>query len=152
MSNNKGQSLFEVIVALGVTGLVLLALVAVATISIRNSTFSKNITLATRHSQEAIEWLRAEKTSDWISFANHVNASSHYCLPSLTWSYPVSSNCPVSQVIPSTIFIRRADFSGPSDSNGDGRGDTVTAIVSTSWTDSKGLHDARSSTIFTSWN
>jgi type II secretory pathway pseudopilin PulG len=151
ISNNKGQSLFEVTVALGVVGLVLLALVAVATVSIRNSTFSKNVTLATRYSQEAIEWLRSEKSSNWLALVSHISSSSRYCLDRLNWDHPVSSDCG-SRVISGTFFKRLVYFSNLADSNGDGQDDTVTAEVTTYWTDARGYHDARSATIFTSWN
>ena len=46
-----GQSLVEVLAAVGMVGLVLLGIVAGVTIAIRSATFAKNQSLATKFSQ-----------------------------------------------------------------------------------------------------
>ncbi len=65
----KGQSLIEVLIALSVVVLVLLALIAVTTVSVRNSTFAKNQSLATKHAQETIEKIRKYRDqNNWATF------------------------------------------------------------------------------------
>jgi len=46
---NKGQSLFEVVVALAISALIIITLVSVVGNSIKNATFSKNKTLAANY-------------------------------------------------------------------------------------------------------
>lgn len=56
--SKTGQSLIEVLAALAVVILVILALMAIITTSIRNSTFAKNQSLASRYARESIEGAR----------------------------------------------------------------------------------------------
>lgn len=58
---NNGQSLFEVMFALSVAAMILVAVVALVATSIRNSTFSKNKALANKYASELSEWLKKEK-------------------------------------------------------------------------------------------
>jgi type II secretory pathway pseudopilin PulG len=78
-----GQSLIEVIVATGMVGLVLTAIVAGIALGIRNSRFSKNQSLATRFSQEALEWTRLFRDEvGWQPFYNSVSGDGNpvtYC-------------------------------------------------------------------------
>jgi Tfp pilus assembly protein PilV len=59
--NEKGQSLIEILVALAIVVIVILALVGVTTVSIRNATFAKNRALATKYAQEWMEETRKER-------------------------------------------------------------------------------------------
>lgn len=141
MSNNKGQSIFEVIVAVALISLILITLVGLATLSIAASTFSRNQTEAARFTQQASEWLRAEKDSGWTNFSTHA-ATKYWCLDSLTWNKPTT--CSASDLISGTIFTRSLIFT----INADG---SIQADVSTNWTDAKGTHTAPTSVVFTNW-
>ena len=67
----KGQSLIEVLAALAVVVIVILALINVTTISIGNATFAKNQSLATNYAQELIEEARnLRDTNKEIFFTN----------------------------------------------------------------------------------
>jgi len=55
----SGQSLVEILVALGVTAMVLTALVQLAVRSLSQTSFSRNQALATTHAQKAMEKIRA---------------------------------------------------------------------------------------------
>ncbi len=144
--HNKGQSLFEVILALAMTTLILVALVALVTNSIRNSSYSRNKTYATRYSQEAAEWLRGERDADWDAFSDNVVLACPIlpytqCLDTLAWG-----NCGVcsgTEFI-ENIFKREVSFS-------DIAADSITVEIKTFWTDSQGIHEVRSSTILTDW-
>lgn len=68
-----GQSLLEMVVAIGVTTLVLTSLVAAVVISIRNAHFARNQSLATKYAQEAIEKIRIRRDiGGWSSFSEGV--------------------------------------------------------------------------------
>ncbi|MFV1917388.1 MAG: hypothetical protein ACC618_02840, partial [Patescibacteria group bacterium] len=90
----KGQSLFEVIFTLAIAALIMVGIVSLAASSIRNSAFSRNNTQATRYVQEASEWLREQRDTDWSVFSGYASSApgEKWCLTSLAW--PGSSgNC-----------------------------------------------------------
>lgn len=136
---NKGQSMFEVVLALFIITMIIVAVVILSTTSISNSLFSRNKTLANKYSQEAIEWLRSEKEKDISLF---ITRSGTYCLDSLSWLK--NRNCNEAEVINSTVFKRELSISKSVVSGKN----IIDATVVTSWTDSKGLHQARVVTNF----
>ena len=146
MRNESGQSLFEIMLALAITTLITVALVALTATSIRNTTFSKNKTLASRYSQEATEWLRGERDVDFNAFETRA-ATPLYCFPSLTWGSASIGACTSGQEIANTLFRREISFSS-SVVNGK---TLIQAGVRVYWTDAQGLHEVRSVTNFSDW-
>jgi type II secretory pathway pseudopilin PulG len=145
-SRNSGQSLFEVVVALGIAAVILTGVVGLTTSSIRNSTFSRNNSLAARYAQETIEWLRTERDSDWTTFANRSvgGAGQRWCLTANPISWPGTSGpCGASNVIAGTVFTRELTMTLGTNS--------IEASVVVSWTDSQGTHQVRNGTLFTNW-
>lgn len=65
---SKGQSIIEVIVALSLVAIVVLALVRVTISSIQNSSFAKNQQIATQYAQEGIENARKLKEENEVEF------------------------------------------------------------------------------------
>jgi len=133
----KGQSLIEVLAALGVVVLVILALVTVTTISIRNATFAKNQSLATSYAQEAIEEIREYRDQNsWADFVTNCNNKTAMGLsdpsPPFVLSDPVCN-------IPETIN---------SCDEGDSRCEVKVTI---SWDDAKGSHQTVLTTYLTDW-
>ncbi len=139
---SKGQSLFEVVTALGVVTVIIVALVALASSSIHNSNFSKDKALATRYSQEATEWLRGERDTNWDIFAAKALTST-WCLPSLSWISASVGTCD-NEFIPNTLFQREIYFNII-----DAKTIEVQTVVS--WEDSKGVHQVNSATTLTDW-
>ncbi len=137
-SNDRGQSIFEVVVAVGLISLVLITLVSMASLSIVASTFSRNQTEASRFTQQAAEWLRSEKDSGWINFKSHA-ASLTWCIDSLYWVKP--GPCSSSDFVSGTVFKRSLKFTV----NADG---SIQTDVNTSWIDAKGTHIVPTSIIF----
>lgn len=131
--NIRGQSLFEIIFAVAIAALIMTAVVVLSTDSVRNSSFSRNQTLASRLAQEAHEWLRSERDSDWTTFAGRVGTT---CLGALSWS----GSCAVT----GTPFSREVTLTliNPT---------TVEADIIVSWTDGQGTHEVRSVTRLTDW-
>jgi len=150
-----GQSLFELTVAIAISALIVVAMVALATTAIKNSTYSKNKALASSYAQQATEWLRGERDSDVDTFMTTYAATgtwpAGYCLPdsSLNWNHwvgSVSINCTVP--ITGTIFKRWVTFKNVGMQNGKMVAETDVTVV---WTDSGGLHEVTSATNFSDW-
>lgn len=123
----KGQSLIEVLAALGVVVLVLLALITVTTISIRNATFAKNQSLATSYAQELIEEARDLRDS---------NKETFFTDESLCDLAPDPDSAP-----PFTLE-RVCTLVG---------GDKMQVLVTVTWTDAKGDHKSELYTELTRW-
>lgn len=144
---NKGQSLFEVVMAVCIVALMLSGIVALATVSVRNSSYSKNNTIATKYAQEVMEWLRLQRDQDWTGFLSHASTGSGKttCLdsePLSSWG-PTITPCPQ---ITSTIFSRLVTLKT------DGSGNIATATAEVNWTDGEGTHEVTTETTFTNWN
>ena len=123
--NNQGQTLVEVVLALAVASLVLLALTRVVTISLKSAQFSKNQTLATHHAQETMEVIRAYRDQNsWTDFSIKANCESPTGLPGLTTGFNRDIDCTIA-------------------------GDKVTVIVTVSW--DEGAHETKLTSYFTQW-
>jgi Tfp pilus assembly protein PilV len=144
-----GQSFFELIVAIGMIGFVLLALVSLATLSVRNASFSRNQAEAARLGQDLVEWLRVERDSDWNNFVAKTTQSPLLCFRTANWSDTTIGQCNTSDMIKG-LFYREAAFSYV-DANGDTRNDTVEAIIRVYWTDGQGYHVVTNSIYYTDW-
>ena len=142
---NEGQSLFEVVLALALSTLIIVALVSLVSSSIRNSSYSRNKTYATRYTQEATEWLRGQRDGDWDVFSTNFlfcpTPPHVQCLDTLAWEN--CGTCSDTEFI-GNIFKREISFT-------DIEVDSVTVEVKTYWSDSQGIHEVRSSTILTDW-
>lgn len=139
---SKGQSLFEVVTALGVVTIIIVALVALASNSIHNSNFSKDKALATRYAQEAVEWLRKERDNNWDTFSIKA-VTPTWCLPSLSWTAALVGDCD-GDYISNTRFEREISFT-VTDAK------TIEVQVVVFWQDSKGTHQVISATTLTDW-
>ena len=67
---DQGQSLIEVLTALAISIMVVVALVAGVTYAIRNLTYAKNQSLATQYAQEGLEAARKMRDEDPNTFFN----------------------------------------------------------------------------------
>lgn len=71
MKKKSGQSLLEVVMAMAIAVVVISGLVSAVTLAVRNSTFAKNQTLATKYAQEGLEKVRAYRDqNDWMTFTS----------------------------------------------------------------------------------
>ena len=128
LTNEKGQALLEIVVALAVVVIVVSALVKLITISIKNASFARNESLATKYAQEAIEKVRAYRDENtWDAFVSSCSSK-----PDLGLSDPP----PPFSLLP----ISCADS-----------GDSRTVKVTVSWTDAQGTHESELTTYLTNW-
>ena len=78
MKKESGQSLIEVLAALAVVTIAILALVSITMISVRNASFAKNQSLATKYAQEAMEearQLRNDNRDDFFIIGGTTNTA-----------------------------------------------------------------------------
>lgn len=144
MKNEKGQSLFEVVLALGVITAITVGIVSLTVNAMRNAAFSKNKTLAGRYAQEATEWLRSQRDNDFNLFETHAQTI-EWCLTGLNWNK--IGACGEPDKISGTPLLRDVTFSTSLVS-----GKTIiNADVVVYWTDAQGYHEVRSATSFTDW-
>jgi hypothetical protein len=144
--NTAGQSLFEIVVALGVIALVVVALVLMSSVTIRNNNFARDKTLATRYSEEGIEWLRGERDAGFTVFAAHSSTGgSVYCLQSLDFTNVGA--CGAGEEIAGTSFKRELTLTTITV----GTNSVIEAIVNAYWTDHQGTHNVKSATNFSDW-
>ena len=128
---SSGQSLLEVMVALGMSVLVLTSLVAVVVISIRNARFAKNQSLATKYAQEGIEKMRIyrDQVDNWATF---------------------KANCQNENVIGFTSVP--SSFTASIDECVEaGNPERVRITIKVSWTESNKTHKSQLTTYLTEW-
>ena len=112
----RGSSLIELIVATGVMALVLTAIVAGLTLSLKIGADSEYRTQAVKRAQEGMEVFRRERTLlGWDLFVNSLRASTTYCLatlpaPKVAFTPGLCSSSDV-LIISSQEFFREATVS-----------------------------------------
>lgn len=145
----KGQSLFEVVIAIFIMAMVIIGVVILATNSIANSSFSRNKTLAGRYTQEAIEWLRSQRDADINMFISKISPIP-YCLNTLTWNMNTcgTDEFVVDVATGNTIFKREVILSTSQMGLFPNLKNVIEVNVKVFWDDSKGYHEARSATNF----
>jgi Tfp pilus assembly protein PilV len=140
----RGQSLFEVVMALAIVTIIAVGIVSLSANSIRNANYSRDKTLATRYSEETIEWLREERDTDFTIFISRIGT---WCLPSLDWSSSSVGTCSSGEEITNTVFKREVTLLSSLIS-----GKTVIeATVKVYWEDSRAVHEVKTITNFTDW-
>lgn len=138
----KGQTLVEVLVAVGVTTLLLVAMVAAVTRSLANAQFSKNKAQATKYVEEGLEVVRSKRdnAASWAVFLTTYPAGIKKLDSNLTFS----DGCTQSNKMTNSIFARCIEFA---DESAEKRVITVTVY----WSDGSGTHNTQASTYLTSW-
>lgn len=75
----KGQTLIEVLLALGVAVAIITAITAVVSNTLNNATFTKNQNLADQYAQQGMEVVRAIRDKSWSTFISYHGVDK--CLP-----------------------------------------------------------------------
>lgn len=148
-----GQSLVEVVVALGVVIALAVALVTTSLVTQRASRTAKNNTQATKLAQQSIEQMRVFRDrKGFVELVNNTGGCKKLVMPSSDpnppspapgWSISGSSPCPEQIVQDQTTFGRSIVISNDSPSSPNRR---VVAVTVT-WTDSGGLQTVTSTTV-----
>lgn len=145
--NEKGQSLVEALIALGVATIVVAAMAVAAITAVNNSDFSKYQDLATNYSQEGIEILRQQSQTSWSAFYGKVGQSpneSTYCFAqnatNLADLVAAPTGCATKNI--NSFFVREVKLIQlpgvpVNDINAPACSGIVQVIVNVSWTDGK---------------
>lgn len=78
MKKQTGQTLVEIVAAIGVVVLLLTGLLAGAIASLRAAQYSKSKSLAVHYGQEAMETVRNMRNNSWNDFSTYADKT--YCL------------------------------------------------------------------------
>jgi hypothetical protein len=146
---NKGQSLFELILAIGISALIIVSIVSLVNNSLQNAAFSRNEGVASKHAQGTTEWLRGQRDNR-IDYFIARTATASWCLTDANLTDSSWNNqgvCGANEFITGTIFRRQLDFTR----SVVGGKNIYRAVVTVTWTDSKGAHNVNSATDFTDW-
>lgn len=134
-STASGQTLIEILVALGIISIVVTALSTVVITSMGNAAFGKYQSLTTQYAQQALETMRSIRDSDYVAFKN--KASGTYCLAKSKTTLAdliALSNCATTPNVDNFIRTVAITQSAPIC----GSSSNVSSVeVSVSWQDSK---------------
>jgi type II secretory pathway pseudopilin PulG len=141
----SGQSMVEMLIALGIAVLIIVALVQSIVTTVKNSQFAKNQTLATRFGQEGIEKIRAQRDIlGWMAFYATYNGKT-LCVGSggsSNWSDKPPTGCSVNI---QNFFTREVAFTDV------GGGNQLYVVVTTFWTDNNVTHKSEQRTYLSKW-
>lgn len=139
MKYQKGQTLAEIIVVLGIVLLLVTSLIAGSTGALRTSDQSKLRSLAVSYGQEAMEKTRQMRDENWTTFQSK---SGLWCLDKAgSWTQSAGV-CPVNI---DSQFTRGVTFSWNAV---DERMEVTTTV---SWQDAGSTHQSTLKTFFTQW-
>jgi len=139
-----GQTIIEILIATGVVALVMTAVVAVVSVSVRNASRAKAKALATKYTQEGIEYFRAQRNimgweSFWTTAGGQVGTrTSTACLATLPYTATgglqnvISTTCSTNQYIDTRQIYQRSAAVTTSQLVGK---DTVNVAVTVRWVD-----------------
>lgn len=156
MRKSSGQTLVEMVVAVGMVSLVLVAIVSGIAISIRNSRFSKNKALATRYAQEGVEKFRFYRDEyGWEPFFEAMQSGGeNYCFADFPNSLEVvldpeeaySGSCTSETINDDEVYTRYAQVSvNTLPSN------WVDVVIGVSWYEGAVPHSVELTTRFNDW-
>ncbi len=138
--NNKGQTLIEVLVALTIGVLILTSIVTAVISALSNAQYTKNQTDANTYVQEAMDFIKSLRNTDYATFKN---LSGNYCFASSCTSLNSTIGDPCGPKSVSCgqnigVFVREIQVIQNSISCGQGGNENETDVKATvSWSDSK---------------
>ncbi len=141
MKYKRGQSLFEVVIAIGVISAVLIALIGLIVTTQRNTNVSKSNFESIKYAQELTEWLRGQRDTSWITFYNNTAVTTQ-CFNALTWGN--GGTCNESTETLDTQFYREANFTRVNANH-------IEVEIVVRWRDAQGDHSAKTTTVLTNW-
>lgn len=134
----NGQSLIELLIAIGAISTVLVAIAAVSTGALSGQTYARAETQATQLSSEQIERLRAYRDRNGYAALASLSCSASDCF--INSAYSVSTAAQVTNGI--TVWFRTSTACPAG---------KIQVTATSKWTDSKGIHQPTIKTCFTDW-
>jgi|SRR3989344_1337147 len=140
-----GQAVVEVLIAMGIVTVALLALIQVATRSVSNSGQSKRQSVATAYAQEGLEWIKRQRSVvAWSNFYDNGNLSP-YCLNTIPAAWDAwSTGACGSATIAGTEYTREARLTA----SVVGGNQQLAAVVEVRWSEGGRTSSSRQETYF----
>lgn len=92
MINQKGQTILEILLAFGVSVLVLTGVILGISTSLKKSEYAKDQSLASAYAQEGMATVRKTRDISWHNFTDTFTTNTKYCIKSdLSLSAPISA-------------------------------------------------------------
>lgn len=125
----------EVLVFITILSLFFVAAMAVSTYSLKAMKTSEFKIIASHYAEEAIEWVRSEKETDWTVFTglDSTSGPETYCINTLNWSS--GGTCLDYELGSPNVFKREVTLTNDPDST---TPDQVNVSVSVYWLDTNG--------------
>ncbi len=139
LTKQRGQSLIEVVVAVGVVVILVTGLIVGTTSALKTSQYGRTKSQAIKYAQEGMELTRQLRNNGWTTFAGR---SGLWCLDKVGGWTQGAGTCPVNI---DNLFTRSATFTWNVASS------RMEVTVNVSWSDGGGLHDTQLTTYFTQW-
>lgn len=136
----RGQTLVEAVVVVGVVVLLVTGLIAGTTASLRSAQSGRTRAQAVSYAQEGIEIVRGVRDQSWNKFQSY---SGSYCLGSTQTLTPNSGTCPVNLTTSEGSFTRSVSFNW--------QNPKMVVTVTVSYTEGEGQKDVTLVTYFTEW-
>lgn len=151
---SQGTTLIEVLISIAVVVLVLVTIVSSGTMVTKNRRFSADQALATKYSQEGLEWAKAMRNSmGWQTFYDTVSAKGGptvtLCMPTLpatttAFAAATPGACMSTNVISGTPYLRSIKFVLVSSSEMN-----IESYVD--WTDNAQTHQTQTIAVLKEW-
>lgn len=153
-SGEQGQSLVELIVAVGLIVTAITALLSLSVISLRGTSFGVSKSRAIKWAGEEIELVRAYRDSlTWSAFASGATSGVSNCGgPACTLGCHIGSA--VSRVSGAEALgdgFSRCFVAEPFDGNPFGSSDKIKITAKVTWADQKGEQEVTLISVFTNW-
>lgn len=179
-TNQKGQSLFEILFALAIMAMIGVAVVSLSVSAVRNNIYANNKTLANKYTMEGQEWIRNKRDNNyhdiWTRGGAYDSQPKAYCLSDLNdtnWfndpptykekdgeidynqMFGTGGNqCSTPILGESNIYrliiMQRTDLS-PTLMHLTNVDESIRVLVVVHWTDGQGDHNAVAETYLTEW-
>jgi len=141
MRINKGQSLVEVVVGIGMMSLLLVALLSLISLSVKSSRVAKNRSKAVALAQEGLELMRTYRDYNWNEFLSYANGSEYILNSNWTVNDELVSDCTSDdKMYLGSLFSRCVNLSGE-----------VDVVVTVYWQEGLKLNSMVQSTKLTRW-
>lgn len=146
-NHQKGQSLLEVLLALGVAIIIIVSLSALAVYGLRNAQHGKNVETATRLAGQGAEQVRTVRDrQSWQVFRTYP-VNSCFQVETSNWTLQQAGCGGVPLLNEFSNFLREIRLTDATTGAGEGRKITVTVF----WTDTAGTNQINTDTILTQW-
>ena len=139
---NSGQSLVEVIVAVGAMSLLMVALLALVSLSIRSNRLSQSRAEAVALAEEGIELMRAYRDLSWSTLLAKANGTNYNLPGGWTVATGLSAVCPATKNI-YNYYLRCVVLTQP--------GGEVAVQVTVSWVEGSQTYQTVQTTNLSLW-